>query len=213
MFTPVSCVFEEAGGQFDNEDDPEERRPNCRFVLTSQGLSGALKCSRTAGDAFVCSSQTFPRVDIVCATCYEKPRSARRRLMGLSVCIFISACPDIISIVTATLRQADQVKSLSLVHLKLKRSPSSSSSASITCHQQPPPPLRAGCHIDVTVAVTIPMKPRQDGYGETEHKKLPPPSHLISHTHTHSLKHPHTFSKCNKILTYTNNIYISTTLI
>lgn len=60
MFTPVSCVFEEAGGQFDNEDNPEERRPNCPFVLTSQGFSGALKRSRTAGDASVCFSQTFP---------------------------------------------------------------------------------------------------------------------------------------------------------
>lgn len=60
MFTPVSCVFEEAGGQFDSEDDPEERRPNCPFVLTLRGFSGALKCSRTAEDVFVCFSQTFP---------------------------------------------------------------------------------------------------------------------------------------------------------
>lgn len=53
MFTPVSCVPEEAGGQFDNEDDPAERRPNCPLVLTSRVFSGALKQSRTAADAVI----------------------------------------------------------------------------------------------------------------------------------------------------------------
>lgn len=123
MFTPVSCVFEEAGGQFDSEDDPEERRPNCPFVLTSPVFSGALKRS-SCGRFRVLLSNFFSRVEFVSAPRYEKPRSARRRLMGLSVCIFISARPDIILLAAATLRQADQVTSLSPVHLKLKRSPS-----------------------------------------------------------------------------------------
>lgn len=72
LFTPVSCVFEEAGGQFDNEYDPEERPPNCPFILTSRCFSGGLKLSRTAEDAFVCSSQTFPRVEFVRLSCARR---------------------------------------------------------------------------------------------------------------------------------------------
>lgn len=139
---------------------------------------------------FMCASQTFPpELSLsICALHNAKPHSARRRLMGLSVLIFISAGPDIVA--TATLRQADQVTSFSPVHLKLKRSPSSSSSswsASITCHQGPPPPLRARCHIDVTVAVTIAMEAAKDGYGDKnipashlQHTR-PPPLNILIH--------------------------------
>lgn len=91
MFTPVSCVFEEAGGQFDNEDNPEEGRPNCLFVLTSRCFSDALKHNRTAGDAFVCFSQSFPRVKVVCALGLREASFSQTESDGF-VCLHLHLC-------------------------------------------------------------------------------------------------------------------------
>lgn len=115
-------------------------------------------------------SNFSPGTELVCAA-----RSRRTLLTptDLSVRIFISAGPDVASVTAATLRRADGVAALSPVHLTLPPS-SSSWSTSISCHQRAPPPLTAACHMDVTVAVTIPMEPRQDGYGEIERKTTPP---------------------------------------
>lgn len=116
----------------------------------------------------------------VCAA-EENPCSARMTLMDLSAWICVSACPY--STGSVSVRRADHVTSFSILHLLLKRclSSSSSCSASITCHQRLLLPFRGGCHIDVTVAVTMPMKPRLHGNGEIECRNPPPQSHLSTH--------------------------------
>lgn len=60
MFTPVSCVFAEAGGQFYMEDDPDEGRQTHEPVVTSWCFSGALQPERVC----VCLPN-FPRVEFV----------------------------------------------------------------------------------------------------------------------------------------------------
>ncbi|MEQ2232634.1 hypothetical protein ILYODFUR_013545 [Ilyodon furcidens] len=120
-----------------------------------------------AEDTFMWPFETFLSVEFVCLRTHEEnPCSARMTLIDLSARIFILACPDIARAVLV--RQADHVTSFSILHLLLKRSLSSSSScsASITCHQLLLLSFRQGCHIDVTVGVTMPMKPRPHGYGE-----------------------------------------------
>ncbi len=70
MFTPVSCVFKGAGGQFDNEDDPEQRRPNCPFYLTFQFSAAPSNTAEQLGVHLCAPLKLFPelRLFALCIT-------------------------------------------------------------------------------------------------------------------------------------------------